>query len=96
MVLALNLLVLLVCVGLAFAWWKTRKHWLLGVLITFLIIYPKVQPSYMPKGDIQRTEVPGFNPSKAEIQDNNRKPVSSEIRNERQKEEYRNGLDFLK
>ena len=75
---------------------KKVRIWAMIALIIFLIVYPKVQPSYMPKGEISRTAVPGFEPSKAVIEDNNRKPVSSEERQAKQDEEYRLGAPGLR
>lgn len=94
MVALLNLLGFVVCAGLIWGWWKTKKVWFLGALLAFAFIYPQIQPSYMPKGAVTRTTPPPFDPPSGEIKDSARKPTPSEIRNERQKEEYRNGLDF--
>ena len=92
----LNILVFAVCVGLAFAWWKTKKHWLLLVMLGFLFVYGQFQPSYMPKGTVERTSVPSFDAPKGEIKDNNRKPVPSEERNAEQEQQYRDGLPWSK
>ena len=77
---------------------KTRKTRLLAVawFVLFMLVYPKIQPSYLPKGDIKRTAVPGFEASKAEIEDRNRKPVPSEERNAEQERQYREGAPSLK
>lgn len=88
----LPLLVVVAGLGLVL-WKKTVKALVIAatVVVTFAIIYSKIQPSYLPKGDIQRSDIPGFEPSKAEIEDRNRKPVPSEVRQERMEAEYRQG-----
>lgn len=95
MVLLLNLLVpfFLFCVALVA--WKTRNwKWLLIVPVVW-VVYKAVQPSYIPKGDIKRTEIPAFERSDAEIVDNARKPIPSNLRNAEQERQYREGLSFI-
>lgn len=76
---------------------KTKKRkvqvFLLSVLV--LIIYMKAQPSYLPKGDISRTSVPSFEASNAPIEDRNRKPVPSEVRQAEQERMYKEGPVFI-
>lgn len=95
MVLFLNLLVpiFLAVVGLIF--WKSKNWKVLIAIPVFFIIYTAAQPSYLPKGDIQRSAIPEFTPSKAEIVDNLRKPVPSEVRNAEQERKYKEGLVFV-
>lgn len=95
MVVLLNLLVFIVIMGLFYAWWKTKKHFFFFIAVLFLIIYPQIQPSYMPKGDIPRTSVPSFEASNAEIEDRNRKPVPSEVRQAEQERMYKEGPVFI-
>ena len=71
------------------------KLWTVGIAAALLILLQMAQPSYLPKGDIQRSELPAFEPSKAQIEDRNRKPVDSEIRDARQKEQYELGSPAL-
>lgn len=92
----LNILVFVVCVGLAYAWWKTKKHWLLLVMLGFFFVYNQFQPSYLPKGTVERTSVPSFDAPKGEIKDNNRKPVPSKERNSEQEQQYKDGLPWSK
>lgn len=94
MVLALNLLCFVVVVGLVFTWWKTKKHWLLLVLLLFGLVYPKILPS-LPKGEVKRSAVPSFNVPTGEIEDRNRKPIPLEQRREEQAQSYKDGLPFL-
>ena len=90
----LNILVFTVCVGLTYAWWKTKKHWLILMMLGFLFVYGQFQPSYMPKGTVERTSVPSFDSPKGVIKDNNRKPVPSEVRNAAQEQQYKDGLPW--
>lgn len=95
MVLFLNLVVPFFVILVGFIAWKT-KNWKCLLAIPFAgIIYTAAQPSYIPKGDISRSEIPGFVKSEAEIVDNARKPLSSEDRNAAQEREYKNGLVFI-
>lgn len=91
----LNILVFVMCVVLTYAWWKTKKHWLILVMLGYLFVYGQFQPSYMPKGSVARTPVPAFSEPSGEIKDNNRKPTPSEVRNAEQERQYRDGLTFI-
>ena len=95
MVLLLNLIVPAVVGFSAWCFWKTRKVVWIFVILVFVFLYARVQPTYMPKGDITRTSVPEFPAPRGEIQDRNRKPVPSEIRNAEQMEAYKRGLPFI-
>lgn len=95
MVLLLNLIpfVVIALAAASVIYFKTVKVAAIAatVVLLFAFLYPKIQPSYLPKGDIQRTTVPGFELSNAQIEDRNRKPVPSEVRQERQEQEYKKG-----
>lgn len=95
MVLLLNLLIPAFLLVIGLIWWKSKNWKVLLAIPFFFLLYWKVQPSYLPKGDIQRTEVPTFELNKAEIRDNNRKPVPSEVRNAEQERKYQEGLVFI-
>lgn len=95
MILLLNLVVPFFVIIVGFIAWKT-KNWKSLLALPFAwIIYTAAQPSYLPKGDISRSEIPEFMRSDAEIIDNARKPRSSEDRNSAQEREYKNGLVFI-
>lgn len=95
MILLLNLVVPFFVIIVGFIAWKT-KNWKSLLALPFAwIIYTAAQPSYLPKGDIQRSSVPEFTPSKAEIVDKARKPVPSEVRNAEQERKYKEGLVFV-
>lgn len=95
MVLFLNLLVPFVLILVGAIAWKTKEWKVLFIIPVFLFIYSAAQPSYLPKGDIRRSEVPKFEPSDAEIKDMARKPVPSEVRNAEQERKYKEGLSFI-
>ena len=96
MILLLNLLPLVIFAIGAYASWKLRSWKVAVATILILIIYAKAQPSYMPKGEVKRSEIPAFEVSTSEIQDRNSKPVTGEERDRIMKEKVSNGLDFLK
>lgn len=78
---------------------KTNKGRIQIILVTVLVwvIYAKAHPSYMPKGDIKRADIPSLSTgSTAEIEDRLRKPVPSEVRNAEQERQYREGAPSLK
>ncbi len=75
---------------------KTKKQYtlrFLGTLIV-LVLYMKAQPSYLPKGDIQRTNVPEFSESIAIIEDRNRKPATQEETRKMREDQYKKGLQY--
>lgn len=96
MILLLNLLpVVLVAIGGYFALKYRSWKIALGTVLA-LFLYAKAQPSYMPKGEIKRSEIPAFEVSTSKIEDRNRKPVASEVRDATMKQKVSEGLDFLK
>ena len=66
---------------------------LIGVVL-LAAVYAVVQPSYLPKGTVERSPVPAFTPSDAPIEDRNRKPTPIEERDQRMQEAEHKGLDF--
>lgn len=75
---------------------KSRKMQVIFVCCTIVTIgvYSKMLPSYVYKGDIERSAVPEFSTSRAEIQDRNRKPVPQEVVRQKQYEQYKQGLNY--
>ena len=57
-------------------------------------IYNMAQPSYAPKGTVQRSQVPAFTESSASVEDRNSKPVPGDVRDQRMRDAVHNGLDF--
>lgn len=88
--------VIIVVVGATLIIKGKRPKTYAAITVALLIVYMLVHPSYLPKGDIERTPVPEIEAGTGEIQDRNRKPVPSEVRNAEQERKYREGLEFLK
>ena len=94
MTLLLNLLPLLIAaIGFGLSW-KFRKLWIAAVTVAALFLYFQAQPSYMPKGEITRSEPPVFTESETPIEDRNSKPMSGEERDQRMQDAVKRGLDF--
>ena len=91
----LNLIPLALGLSALWAIWK-RKWPLLAALLVAFLVYAVLQPSYLPKGEVQRTSVPTFSASDAQIEDRNSKPVPLDEKERRREEAIRNGLPFTK
>ena len=97
MVLLLNLIPWIILFGGGYLTYRYRKVWVFAATVILLFLYFKAQPSYLPKGDIQRSAIPEFTVTKtAEIEDRNRKAVPQEDRQAQQESQYREGPVFLK
>lgn len=96
MIVLLNLLVVLVVGFLVFLSAHTKKFWPIVLIPVFIFIYMNVQPSYLPKGEVKRSDVPVFEQSEAEIEDRNRKPQDGALYDEKRNESIKEGLPFLK
>lgn len=75
---------------------KSRKLQVIFVCGTLVAlgIYSKMLPSYVYKGDVERTAIPEFSIPSGEIEDRNRKPVPQEIVRKKQYEQYKQGLNY--
>ncbi|WP_027016374.1 hypothetical protein [Comamonas composti] len=94
MTLLLNLAPLLIAAaGLGLSW-KLRKPWLAAATLAALFLYFQAQPSYLPKGEITRSQPPVFTESEARIEDRNSKPMSGQERDQRMRDAVQQGLDF--
>ncbi len=79
----------------AYAWWRTRKLWLLALPIGMVLVYTQLQPAYMPKGHIERTPIPAAGESTAAtIEDRVPRPDTLQERDQRMKDAVQSGLDF--
>lgn len=78
MVILFNLLPLLLFVGFVFLAYKLKKWWLVLVGVVAVVLYFQIQPSYIPKGEVKRTEIPEFEQSSKKIVDRMSKPKSGE------------------
>lgn len=94
MILLLNLLPYLVVAAGLLLGIKLRKVWIFLAALALAAIYNMAQPSYAPKGTVQRSQVPAFTESSANIEDRNSKPVPGDVRDQRMRDAVHNGLDF--
>lgn len=94
MILLLNLLPYLVVAAGLLLGIKLRKVWIFLAALALAAIYNMAQPSYAPKGTVQRSQVPAFTESNASIEDRNSKPVPGDVRDQRMRDAVHNGLDF--
>lgn len=67
----------------------------LVLMVTTLVLYFQVQPSYLPKGEIKRSAVPQFEQKQLGVKDITSKPLSGEERDARRKEQYKEPLSFI-
>lgn len=95
MVVLLNLLWVVILVVAALSYWKWRKTWIVVVTAIALLVYPMVQPSYMPKGQVKRSSIPAFEQSHSEVQDRLLKPPSGEEMDAKREQMIKDGLPFL-
>lgn len=98
MVILLNLIPWVIFLSGAVLFWtsksdKTKVFALVGTVV-LLGLYVKVQPSYIPKGDIQRTEAPKFASPEGVIKDRSPKASPLEDSRSQREEKYKNGLPF--
>lgn len=94
MIILLNLIpFFILATGIGVAVWR-KKAWVVIPTILALFIYYKLQPSYLPKGNIERTALPEFNYSGGEIQDRSPKAKSLDDSRSKREEVYKNGLPF--
>ncbi len=94
MILLLNLLPYLVVAAGLLLGIKLRKVWIFLAALALSAIYNMAQPSYAPKGTVQRSQVPAFTESSASVEDRNSKPVPGDVRDQRMRDAVHNGLDF--
>ena len=65
---------------------------MLGLTVGLLVLYAQLQPSYAPKGTVQRSTLPDFEAVDAPISDRLSKPMSNDERDERMKKSVTEGL----
>lgn len=94
MTLLINLIPLLIAaIGFGLSW-KLQKLWVAAATMATLFLYFQAQPSYMPKGQVTRSEPPVFTESEARIEDRNSKPMPGGERDQRMRDAVKQGLDF--
>lgn len=95
MIAALNLIPLVLLIAAGWAVFK-RNRIALAAVALLAVVYVVAQPSYLPKGTVERSPVPPLAPSEAAIQDRTRQPDTLQERDQRMQEAVSNGLDFKK
>lgn len=96
MVVFLNLLVALICFAGVFAAYKLHKAWPLLVTGVVIVLYMNFQPSYMPKGEVKRSEIPVFEKSDAKVEDRILSAKDGEQYDKEREEKIKEGLPFVK
>lgn len=94
MILLLNLIPVIIVVSGAALAWKYRSWKVAAVALALLAIYVKAQPSYMPKGVVERSAIPAFERA-GSVEDRLSKPVPGAERDQAMKERVQKGLDFI-
>lgn len=94
MILLLNLLPYLVVAAGLLLGVKLRKVWIFLAALALAAIYNMAQPSYAPKGAVQRSLAPAFTESGANIEDRSSKPVPGDVRDQRMRDAVHSGLEF--
>lgn len=96
MVILLNLIVPLVLLVGCWLTWKKKKLWPIGAAGALVLLYTFVQPSYMPKGEVKRTNLPEFEYHKIEVEDRLSKPKSGQQYDDERNQAIKDGLPFNK
>lgn len=96
MVILFNLLPLLLFVGFVFLAYNLKKWWLVLLGVVVVAFYFQIQPSYIAKGEVRRTELPQFEQSSKEIVNRMSRPKSGEEYDKQRKEEISNIENKLK
>jgi hypothetical protein len=76
MILLLNMLMTIVVLGHAYLAYKLKKIWPIGFALVMLLVYPMIQPSYMPKGTVRPMVTQPFEKLDIPIVDRGLKPKS--------------------
>lgn len=78
MIVALNFVVPVVVLILAYAAFRLKKYWPLVVAVVFVVVYTAVQPSYLPKGTVKTLPSPQFQSVETPVVDRGLKTKSSD------------------
>lgn len=95
MIVLLNLVPVFVLGAGLFAAWKLKKAWPAVVGVVAVMLYVQFQPSYMPKGEVKRTEIPAFEQSDAEIENRNLSPKAGNEYDQERNDSIEKGLPFI-
>lgn len=74
---------------------KLKKLWPIAAAASLTFLYTFFQPSYMPKGTIQRAEIPAFEQSDAQIEDRSLKPQGGSVYDAKREQKIIDGLPFI-
>lgn len=94
MVLLLNLLLPVWIVILGSLAYRLKKIWPVVVMLVGLFVYTAALPSYMPKGEIKRTQPPAFEYKELTVQDRLSKPPTKEESEASLKRKMGEGVPF--
>jgi len=94
---------ILATVGLIWIYrgWKKGGDFVIDVVLRvvatvgIILLYQHFQPSYLPKGEINRTEVVQEEVVNEPIADKLLKPMPAEERDARRKEQYKEKIEFI-
>lgn len=95
MVILLNLIVPVVLLISGLIAWKLKKPWIVLIGIGVVLVYGQLQPSYTPKGEVRRSQVPVFESSDAEIQDRQRRAQDGSAYDKKRQDSIKEGLPFI-
>lgn len=96
MIVLLNLVSILIVVSGIWLAVKLKKVWPVGVVAVLSVLYMFVQPSYMPKGKVIRSDIPAFEQTDSDIEDRNLKAQSGEAYDKKRNDAIKEGLPFVK
>lgn len=94
MIIVLNLIVSFFVVGTLVAAYKWKSWKVLVASLVAVLIYVQIQPSYMPKGEVLRTDLPLFEYSSKKIEDRNLSPKPPSYYDKKAKDDVSEGLQF--
>ncbi len=89
MIFLLNIIPWVILVGSFLISFYTRKFWIILAGLVVFFLYTSLQPSYLPKGEVGRTELPEFEKLDKEIKDLLSKPQSGEEYDRKRLEAYK-------
>lgn len=94
MVILLNLVIpILLLVGILVSY-KLKKGWPVLLSAVLCITYTMVQPSYVPKGKIIRSDIPAFEYKETKVEDRLIKPETGEVYDAKRNTSVKEGLPF--
>ncbi len=89
MIFLLNIIPWVILVGSFLISFYTRKFWIILAGLVVFFLYTSLQPSYLPKGEVERAKLPEFEQSNKEITDRLSKPQSGDEYDRKRQESYK-------